>query len=321
MTLARIEPKMSLTTRYEPTNLEEALKLSALIAKSGLCPESLRGKETDVFMVLSKGSEMGLTSMQSLQNLYVIHGSIGCSADLLRARAQAHPDCVKFEIVEATKERAVLEVLKSGWTEPIKVTWALQDAQRAGLLRQGGSHERWPEEMHVARVTSRAARRYFPDVCAGLYVKEELESEQDKPEEKTVTPARKGKAAAIVAAIRAQSPLEAPEEPTPSADAPEPDRASEGVVEAEAQPVLDLTAERSHPELEGPLDGTISQDTVDEVIEEYMKARGVNAKQAEEQITAAVYKRYDVERLTDLPLVHLSTILSWAKTPTGKKRG
>jgi hypothetical protein len=316
--IARIEPKMALTTRYEPSNLEEAMTLATKISKSGLCPEALRGKEADVLLVLLKGSEMGLTSMQSLQNLYVIHGRIGCSADLLRARAQAHPDCVRFEIVEASREKATLEVLKAGWSETITVTWTLQDAQRAGLIRQGSSHEKWPEEMNVARVTSRAARRYFPEVCAGIYSKEELEAETTGSEpEKAVTPAKGTKAQKIVASVKAQNApvsrqddLSATQTEQMTTSTQESNKPAETILEAEAVPEPVSLFE----EPETPLDGKISQWTRDEIIEAFIKSRGVTAAKAEEQIRAALSKRYDVENIMDLPVALVGDVLKWAQT-------
>lgn len=171
-----------------------------------------------------------------------------------------------------------------------------------------------------------ALRKAFPEEITD-YSAEEMEGQilgnQPIEEPKTIQIVKpSGKAADIVASIRATEPLEGTitqkdEELTPEAPLP--------AVQGDPEPepfTLDLTEQGSdsaHPELEGPLNGTISKDTADEVIETYMAARGVNAKVAEEQIRSALWKRYNIENLTDLPLVSLQDVLNWAKLPPAKR--
>jgi hypothetical protein len=121
--LQRIETGDTALTAYEPTTLEGAMALAKVISRSGLCPDALKNKDADVLVVLMRGKEMGLSAIQSLQNLHVIYGKIGMSADLMRARCQSHPDCVRFEIVSADDKQATVEILKAGWPQAQLVTF------------------------------------------------------------------------------------------------------------------------------------------------------------------------------------------------------
>ncbi len=173
--LALIETTGDLpNSRYEPRDLPSAITLARLIAASPLCPPPLRGREADVLLVMMTGAEMGLTTMQALRNLHVINGRIGMSAAMIRSRCQSHPDCELFEIAEADATHATIEVKKRSWDERRLVVWTLDDAERAQLTQPDSLWSRWPQEMCVARATTRAATMYFPEVTSGIFAEEDL---------------------------------------------------------------------------------------------------------------------------------------------------
>jgi len=176
--LALVETTGELSSsRYEPRDLPSAITLARMIATSPLCPLALRGREADVLLVMMTGAEIGLTTMQSLRNLYIVEGRIGMSAALIRGRCQKHGDCALFEVAEADAAHAVVEVKKRGWTESRRVSWSIADAERAGLIKEDQPDSlwrRWPQEMCVARATTRAASMYFPEITSGLLSEEDL---------------------------------------------------------------------------------------------------------------------------------------------------
>ncbi len=176
--LALVETTGELSSsRYEPRDLPSAITLARMIATSPLCPLALRGREADVLLVMMTGAEIGLTTMQSLRNLYIVEGRIGMSAALIRGRCQKHGDCALFEVAEADAAHAVVEVKKRGWTESRRVSWSIADPERAGLIKEDQPDSlwrRWPQEMCVARATTRAASMYFPEITSGLLSEEDL---------------------------------------------------------------------------------------------------------------------------------------------------
>ena len=202
--LALIETTGELTSsRYEPRDLPSAITLARLIASSPLCPPPLRGREADVLLVMMTGAEMGLTTMQALRNLHVINGRIGMSAAMIRSRCQSHPDCELFEVAEADATHAAIEVKKRGWSERRLVPWTIAEAERAELVQPDSLWKRWPQEMCVARATTRAATMYFPEVTSGIFAEEDL---------KAMPPAEPG-----AAETAAPEPLRAAEPPALSA--------------------------------------------------------------------------------------------------------
>jgi len=175
--LALVETTGDLTTsRYEPRDLPSAITLARLIAGSPLCPPPLRGREADVLLLMMTGAELGLSTMQALRNLHVINGRIGMSAAMVRSRCQKQPDCELFEVAEADADHAVMEVKKRGWTERRLVAWTIEDARRAELIQPDSLWTKWPQEMCIARATTRAASMYFPEVTSGISTEEDLKT-------------------------------------------------------------------------------------------------------------------------------------------------
>jgi len=96
---------------------------------------------------------------------------------LIRGRCQKHADCALFEVAEADAAHAVVEVKKRGWPAVRRVAWSIADAERAGLIKEDQPDSlwrRWPQEMCVARATTRAALMYFPEITSGLLSEEDL---------------------------------------------------------------------------------------------------------------------------------------------------
>lgn len=162
-------------TPFEPTNLDQALALATTLSKSGLIPDSLKGKPSDVLVVLMTGREMGLGPMQSLRGISVIKGKPTMSADLMVAQCLRHRSvCEYFRMVESTATVARYQTKRAG-SEPVDLAWTMEDAQRAGL---DGS-QTWkahPAAMLRARCSSALARAVYPDLVGGMY--EEGEGEE-----------------------------------------------------------------------------------------------------------------------------------------------
>jgi hypothetical protein len=173
--LALVETTGELSaSRYEPRDLPSAITLARIIASSPLCPPALRGREADVLLVMMTGAEMGLSTMRALRNLHVINGRVGMSAAMIRGRCQKHAECEMFEVFEADARHAVIEVKKHAWPERRRVAWTIEEAERAGLVTAESLWTKWPQEMCVARATTRAASMYFPEVTSGVLSAEEL---------------------------------------------------------------------------------------------------------------------------------------------------
>jgi hypothetical protein len=76
---------------------------------------------------------------------------------------------------------AVCEVKRRGEPEPIRRTFSVTDAKKAGLWGKAGPWQQYQERMLQMRARAFALRDGFADVLGGLYLKEEVDDgrEQD----------------------------------------------------------------------------------------------------------------------------------------------
>jgi hypothetical protein len=157
---------------FEPTNIIEAMKLAETLSSSSLVPTSLRGKPSDVLVVMMKGRELGLPPMAALANIHVIEGKAVCSSDLMQGIVLASGKCKYFRLVESTADRCTYETERRDTPGATRITWTREDAQRANLLSKD-NWRKYPAAMLRARCAADLARDVYPDVAAGLYETDE----------------------------------------------------------------------------------------------------------------------------------------------------
>lgn len=242
--------------------------LAAKIAGTDFVPDAMRGKPAAVAAAILAGREMGIGPMTALQNIHVIKGKPGQSAQLMRSLVLAAGHSIRT--VEANDSRCVVEGRRAGEDEWERVTFTADQARKAKIdLGQ------YPEDKLFARATSRLCRRKFADCLAGMaYSIEELQDgdHDDAPAPVTALPspapqaakrtAKRAtpKAAAVTTATR-QEAREAPvdtvpppplpgEEDVPEPD-PEPDAAAyhEGGTEPDEQPDEQSDSPVTRPQL------------------------------------------------------------------------
>jgi hypothetical protein len=166
-----------LVTYHAPTADEWAQhkELVGIVAKTDFVPKAMRGNPAAVLACVMTGREVGIGPMQSLKHIALIEGKAGMSAELMGALARRAGH--KIRVLERTDERVTVEGARAddpGHAE--RVTWTLQDAQRAGLAAKD-VWKKYPQAMLLSRAVSALARSLFPDVLAGVsYTPEELDS-------------------------------------------------------------------------------------------------------------------------------------------------
>lgn len=176
---------------------QTVLELGRGLAASGLMPPGLDTPEK-VAVVMLKALSLGIDPIQAPEYIDVIKGRPYVRAQMIRALVEASGRG-RIEVVEASPERAVCIGVRPG-RRPLKVTYTMEDAVRAGLVREGpeppprgtrddgdvkGGGFGWkyhPADMLVARASSRIGRRMFADVLAGMGLAVEGEA-FDTPEE------------------------------------------------------------------------------------------------------------------------------------------
>lgn len=239
--------------RYDARNSIEiagdAWAIAHRIAKTDFVPDALRGKPEAVLACILSGHELGISPMQSLQEIHVIKGRPSLSAKMQRAiiiRA-GH----EIWIEESTSTRAIVKGRRHDTAREGAVTWTEDDAKRAGLMGKD-NWKGYPAAMLIARASSQLSRNLFPDVLAGFgYSMEELEDGFDveallasaSPTSTSTSSAPTSRVRASRTATRgADAPAKTepdPEPPTPREQAPLPgeddDRDPDAIIETNAR--------------------------------------------------------------------------------------
>lgn len=157
----------------QPTNINEAMQLATMIARSQLAPKSFAGKPEDTLVAMMMGNEIGLNPMQSIQHIAVINGRPSIWGDAMLALVQNHP---KFGSIEETFDEntmtATCTVVRKGG-KPHTQTYSQQDAQKASLWGKQGPWQQHPKRMLQMRARGFALRNQFADALLGLITAEE----------------------------------------------------------------------------------------------------------------------------------------------------
>jgi hypothetical protein len=173
-----------------PSNMNELIDFAKLLANSDLVPKDYRDKPGNCMVAIQMGGELGLSPMQSIQNISVINGRPSLWGDALLAVCLPHLDAF-----DETDDGATATCVAKRGNRTVTTTFSTEDAKRAGLAGKQGPWSQYPARMRKMRARSFTLRDICADVLRGIHSAEET---QDLPE------------------VRA----EVVERPKPSADAP-----------------------------------------------------------------------------------------------------
>lgn len=155
------------------TRLKAAAAIATEIAGTEFVPSALRGKIPAVTAAILAGSEMNLGPMASLMHVHVIEGRPALSAEMARSLVYAQGHQIRW--IESTTQRCIVEGLRTGDRDWMRVEYTIQDAERAGLAGRP-NWRKFPRRMLAARASGELCRLHFADCMAGMpYVQEELE--------------------------------------------------------------------------------------------------------------------------------------------------
>jgi len=149
------------------------------LLKSGFLPASIKTKEQAIAIGL-KGKELGIPLMQAISSINIIQGKPCASAELMLALVYKNCPRGKFSIKVTTNEKCVIEAARPGEATAV-FEYTIEDAKRAGIVREGGPWSKYPAAMLRARNISAVARGIFPDAISGIsYTPEELGANVDE---------------------------------------------------------------------------------------------------------------------------------------------
>jgi hypothetical protein len=169
------------------------MEFSKMLADSSMVPRAYQGKPQDIMVCVQWGYEIGLAPMQALQNIAVINGKPSVYGDAAMALVQASPVCEGIEEFvegEGTRNPVAVCIAHRKGRKPVRATFSVEDARRAGLWGKQGPWQAYPKRMLQMRARGFALRDAFPDVLKGLITAEEAADFPDEARKpaKDITP-------------------------------------------------------------------------------------------------------------------------------------
>lgn len=175
-----------------------AYELADKMCGTSLVPAIYRGKPEDGTAAILYGAELGLNPIQSLQQIFVVHGMPAIYARTMVAlmKSKGH----KVWTVESSDESVTVAAQRENESHVETSTWTIERARQAGYIpevdeRTGKlktnergkliGNEKYlkdPQAMLYAKAASEVCRKIAPDVLLGIaYTREELELEYPEP--------------------------------------------------------------------------------------------------------------------------------------------
>ncbi|QDM56404.1 RecT-like ssDNA binding protein [Gordonia phage Sidious] len=173
--------------------MNTAYELAEAMCGTALVPSTYRGKPQDGTAAILYGAELGLTPIQSLQQIFVVHGTPAIYARTMVALLKSRGYRIWTE-ASSDESVTVLGEAPDGTAEGS--TWTIERAEKAGYVPTiddaTGKYKRNandklignekyltdPQAMLYAKAAAEVCRRLAPDVLLGIaYTREDLESE------------------------------------------------------------------------------------------------------------------------------------------------
>jgi hypothetical protein len=193
-------------------SFDDAFRFATMVAKSEFAPKDFRGKPESCLLAIQHGSEIGLSPMQSLQNIACINGRPAIWGDAALALCLASPVCDGIhEMMEGDGDSmtAVCQTSRKGKDANVVGRFSVADAKRAGLWGKSGPWTQYPKRMLQLRARGFALRDAFPDVLRGLVTAEEAQDYPTQPEPVVVRPKFTDEPKATVVKLKADQPAAA----------------------------------------------------------------------------------------------------------------
>jgi hypothetical protein len=155
-----------------PRDFEEAWRMADYLANSDMVPKDFKGRPGNCLVAIQWGAELGLKTMQAIQNIAVINGRPSLWGDVMLALVRASPLC-EYVVESVDGDRAVCRVKRRSEPEQVR-EFTKDDAVKAALWGKQGPWQQYPKRMLQMRARAWALRDVFTDVLKGLHMAEEV---------------------------------------------------------------------------------------------------------------------------------------------------
>lgn len=170
---------------FDPEKAEHTMKVANTFANSTMVPAHLRGKPNDIILIATMGAEIGMSPIQSLNEIQVIQGRTSLSAKAMLGIVYARfPDA--YVKIETGKESMTCTMARSlehfdkglGYT----CIWDYARSVKMNLATRD-QYKKQPMTMYKWRVVSDCIRTVFPDLLSFFYTPDEVQDVVEQEQE------------------------------------------------------------------------------------------------------------------------------------------
>ena len=145
--------------------LDAAHRLGNALCQTDFVPKDFKGKPEAAAATILAGKALGLDPMNSLSNIFVIHGKPALYARTMAGMVMEHGH--ELQRTVATPEQVTIMARRKGQAEWQEFTWTMQRAQTAGYT-SNKLYKTDPIAMLTAKAQAEACRTIAPDVLTGV---------------------------------------------------------------------------------------------------------------------------------------------------------
>lgn len=198
--------------------MADAHALATAVASTQMIPKHFQGKPDECAAAMLYGASLGLDPMQSVRQIYVVHGQAALYARAMSALVQGAGH--RVWTVESTDDSVTVSGSRRGSENIETSTWTYARANKAGYTNNA-KYKSDPQAMLYSKALSEVCRKIAPDVLSGVYAVEELQMETWTAEQ-VRPPAPAAAADRLRAALRpAEPPVQAEADEQADVDQPE----------------------------------------------------------------------------------------------------
>jgi hypothetical protein len=160
-----------------------AQRQAKALAASDLVPAQFRNNVPNVLIAMDMAHRLGASPMMVMQNLYIVHGNPGWSAQFLIATLNKSgkftplrfdvrgddPHASDYRVRAIATDRESGELCEGPW-----VTWRLVDGE-GWKAKKGSKWQTMPDMMFRYRAAAFFVRLYSPETAMGIHTADEVE--------------------------------------------------------------------------------------------------------------------------------------------------
>ena len=166
--------------------MADAHKLATAVAGTQMIPKHFQNKPDECAAAMLYGASLGLDPMQSVRQIYVVHGQAALYARAMVSLVLGAGH--EVWTVDSTDQSVTVAGRRRGSQHVEQSTWTFERAQRAGYTNNE-KYRTDPQAMLYSKAASEVCRKIAPDVLNGVYAVEELQMERWDAEVVSTQPA------------------------------------------------------------------------------------------------------------------------------------